>query len=1070
MHSSLVSRVRVLLGVSVALASLLCAAGLVFSGSGCSQAPTSVPVRTFERAQRVDVICLRVFGQDSPEPLRQEACAPVPPDVNGGSLDNQLFALVTQTSRGEVAVVDLSAGALIDQKLGIPGINFLPVGALPTDIATTPDGRMAFIASAEPNKFAIYGIPGHRILGDATGRPDPEGAATLASWPVCALPQRPGVLSVVPRRAAPATDDAGAPDAGDTDAGSTASSDLPYELVAVLPGDRANSAKVVTIDPRPFLRGSPRRLESGELADDWGPGPVLAPGSLAPCPITAAIELSGSEVVPGEFTRGQTWEDGVKYVDGGVDLECEGPQRATRCGALPCKCTGTAPDGGAEAGITPDGGTCAVEAGAQTPIAYDPGPLDPPRLVAAARDDQTLFVADEGVPFIHVVDLSTPGAPRELPPYFATSLTDPSRVVSIRDLAVSPPTRDYKRFLYAVDRKEGSIMVFDATDVMTADRKPMTRPHPELNPFQPPDRIAFAAPVVSVAFARHDIPLATINGINTPNALSGLVCNPNPNIDPQTNGELDRGAHYRADNTDPKRDLGPFRLRGIFAFATLSNGQIAAIDIDDWDSPCRRPNVLAPSAGPVGDAGAPTGLVSSLAVPQPAPAPGDVDPYHAPVAPPESVTNEAFFPVSQPHRLRSGFFLRDDTRSGKHIPFLPAAPVAEASGQPLPLFGQGSEETPRIRPTALRPNEVAGTENVGVRFSFEVPDVHFDQDWTVTYEGALPGFDGLSATISTDPNAPYQALELTQPQARFCAKGVEDWETAGERANAITTALVAAQRPTHPDRLDRRMVDYVQVVDEILPSDDPYWRLSEDSLPAEQRCWDDRLQTAAARHAACSSAYGAASEQSAERDFPILEAYDDHLVIGRFFKKDELTSREIVYKDVSNAAHLKLMRCCFHHQVRFRIRTGSQWLTLGSLLGNLSHMTRGAGGRCVASCDPKEKLLNARAPSLPFGPGAFAPERDSPLAMRNPSFSFFIQNGVRNGADLVPARDTLWRFVTRGQFQALVINLAAQTTAVNPQSMRFIESLGQIAVVDGASQGLVLIDLAGVTVARAPYF
>ena len=36
--------------------------------------------------------------------------------------------------------------------------------------------------------------------------------------------------------------------------------------------------------------------------------------------------------------------------------------------------------------------------------------------------------------------------------------------------------------------------------------------------------------------------------------------------------------------------------------------------------------------------------------------------------------------------------------------------------------------------------------------------------------------------------------------------------------------------------------------------------------------------------------------------------------------------------------------------------------------------------------------------------------------------------------------------------------------------MRFIESLGQIAVVDGASQGLVLIDLAGVTIARAPYF
>ena len=41
---------------------------------------------------------------------------------------------------------------------------------------------------------------------------------------------------------------------------------------------------------------------------------------------------------------------------------------------------------------------------------------------------------------------------------------------------------------------------------------------------------------------------------------------------------------------------------------------------------------------------------------------------------------------------------------------------------------------------------------------------------------------------------------------------------------------------------------------------------------------------------------------------------------------------------------------------------------------------------------------------------------------------------------------------------------------MNPQSMRFIEPLGQIAVVDGASQGLVLIDLRAVTIARAPYF
>jgi hypothetical protein len=125
----------------------------------------------------------------------------------------------------------------------------------------------------------------------------------------------------------------------------------------------------------------------------------------------------------------------------------------------------------------------------------------------------------------------------------------------------------------------------------------------------------------------------------------------------------------------------------------------------------------------------------------------------------------------------------------------------------------------------------------------------------------------------------------------------------------------------------------------------------------------------------------------------------------------------------------------------------------------------------VQSCDQRQELLAARVPSLPFAPpNAQAPTRDSPLALRSAAFSFFIQNGTRDGADFVPERGTLWRFSARGQFLPLVINLAATTNAVNPQSMRFVETLGQVAVVDASSQGLVLIDLASVNVARAPYF
>ncbi|MBX3234062.1 MAG: hypothetical protein KIT84_32865 [Labilithrix sp.] len=1045
---------------------VLTIAGVLFA---CSQTPTSVPIRTFERAQRVDTICLRVRGPDAPEPLPPAGCAPVPPFGDGSVLENQLFALVTQTTRGEVAVVNLSASEVVDQNHAVPGLNFLPVGAIPTDVAATPDGRMAFVAAAEPNKFAIYGIPGHRIMGDRAPRRDPDGPTTLGSWPVCRLPQRPGALSVVPRGT---LDDLAA-----------------YELVVVLPGDRVNPAKIVTIDPKPFLRATPRKNGAGDVLDDFGAGPSLPPGELVDCPVTSAIELAGGDAIPASFVPGARWDDGVKWVDGGIDLTCAAADRPASCGLRPCACPSrlAGPDGGAPLPVDGGAETCEPDAGGdadagapEEEVALDLGPLDAPQPVAIARDDQTLFIADDALPLVHVIDLSTPGAPVEREPFVVSSLADPTRAASIRDLAVSPPTREYRRFLYAVDRKDGTIAVFDVTNLATAERTPMRRPHPELNPFQPEDRIGFGAPVVAVAFARHDFPLKRVNGLGLPTAQSGLLCNPNPNVDLKADPNGDLGAAYRASSSDVDVGLVPTRLRGIFAFATLTTGEIVAIDVDDWDAPCRRPQDLSSSESGVAV------NIGALSVPQPAPAPGDVDPYHAPIPAPESVSQEIFFPVSAPHRIRSTFLLRDDLTTGKHVPYLPSAPSITGTGAPLALFGQGSEATPRLRPTAARPGVSAGTEEVGVRFSIDTPDVHFDQEWTVTYEGKLPGFEGLPAAIATRDE--YRTLTLSQPQARFCAKGVEDWVLGAERANAVTNALAASGRPGYSERLDRRMMDYVQITDELLPATDPYWSLPD--LQGADACWEGELARSAAedprvpgrRHAACSSYFGTVQQQNATRDFPILEAYDDHVVVGRFATIAPNKTREAIYSDASNVPYMKLARCCFHNQAGFTVRGGAQWITVGTTLGFMSHLLPDATGRCVPSCDPREQLLNGRAPALPYGPGEFAPHRDTPLAMRNPAFSFFVQNGFTidpestggglTAVDSVPTRETFYAFQTRGQFSPLVIDLTSATgsTSVNPQSMRFIETLGQIAVVDGAAQGLVLIDLSLVSIARAPYY
>ncbi|CAN5924277.1 hypothetical protein BH11MYX4_BH11MYX4_27210 [soil metagenome] len=1059
-----VRRRKLAFGVAGALL-VFALAAVLFS---CSQTPTSVPVRTFERAQRMDVACLRLYDPPAAneaanlfhprEPIGrpQSECQPVPSNLDGQGFDKQLFAFVTQTTRGELAVVDLSAGKLVDQSRATPGINFIPVGARPTDVAASPDGKMVFVASAEANKPAIYGIPTRRILGDTSGFPRDPDPVTLGSWPVCALPQNPGAITIVPRRAATAGGDAGA-DAGAA-GGELAAQ---YDIVVVLPGDRQSSAKILTIDPRPFRRGGLARDKKDPTKRDYASdlsgadgevatlndGPVLEPGQLKPCAdyLVSAVELVGANAVPTSFVPGPKWDDGVKYVDGGVDLTCKRPAPAESCGLPPC-CAAPAPspDGGSDAGAdaAPEAGAGACEplgpkdAGA---IPLNLGPLDPPRLVAMARDEQTIFIADEGAPLIHVLDLSTPSAPRELPPFLATTLADPSRAVRIKDLAISPPTRDYKRFLYAVDATDGSILVYDATDLATAPRTPQLRPHPELNPFQPADRIAFSSPVVALAFARHDLPLSQLDGVAVPSAASGLLCNPNKNVESDPRSDL--GSYYRADKTDPGQSIGPRRLRGIFAFATLASGQVITINVDDWDSPCRRPFDM-------------TKDVSDVALAQPAPSgPSDKDPYHAPTVTAGAVTNEAFFPMSAPHTLRSEVLITNDSISGNQLPRIVTSPVVNSNGVILPQVGPGSDDTPSL----------------SVRFSLDEAQVHIDQDWLLVYEPAIPGFDGISAPVVTRNN--YASIVLDQPQARFCTKGVEDWARGSERTKIINGELAKSGKSL-PAGAERWMTDYVQLTEDLLDVSDDYWGL--DQSKSDQSCWEGPLASAsgATRHDACARTYGSlASDEKPTRDFPIVEAYDDHVVLGRFYTPKD-GHREVVYTDPSNASDLKLMQCCFHHQVRFRVRTGQLWTAIGQSVGGgvglgvFSHMTSDSAGRCVSSCDPRESLLNSRLPTLPPGIDPNV-DKNSPIALRNPMFAAVLL-GAKSGKE--PVRDMFYGFSTRGQFRTLAVSIGGSSIRVNPQSMKFIDSLGQMAVVDGDSQGLVLIDLQAVTVARAPYF
>ncbi|HEX4517208.1 MAG TPA: hypothetical protein VH054_26870, partial [Polyangiaceae bacterium] len=932
-------------------------AGLMVSQASCGQTPTNVPVRTFEGAGRMDVLCVQVLSTDPTTsgtpipavPVALDKCGAVATGTDTTQLFFHLIAVVTQTIRGELAVVDLTAGQVVDTSRSLPGINFLPVGQNPTDVVVTPDANRVFVTAAETNKPAIYEIPSSRLFGDSEILAEPTQAAeqtALPSWPSCGLPQAPGRMVVVPT-AAPSTSDAGddGGDAGDG-GGDGGSAQQGYEIVVVMPGN-----------------GNDEQALAGVI--DVAAFDAIPEGSLAPCPLKALVHLDENpSALPKSWTPGPSWPIGLPYVDAGIDLfSTNTPADAGIVGVQPSgeyrlplwQCPALAHAPGAEAGVA-DASAIVMQPGAQA------------HATGIATDGRYVWVADQATPFIHMLDTGgQPGTLTELAPLVATSMVDPTRTVTTSELAISPITRDYKRFLYAVDNRQGSVIVYDVTDPVNGPHLPMTRPNPELAPNQAPDRILFSAPVATFTFARHDF---AVPGGTGP-VQTGLLCNPNPNAV----GTPNVGVEYRGDGPlQASAALGAKRLRGVFGFATLTNGQIITVDVDDWDAPCRRPVTLQ------SDAANKYLFSGALAVPELAPTSNaDFDPFHVPIAPGSatdagvsSVSQETMWPIFEPHRVRSLNLVLDDTvgTNGLHDPNLLSTPQLLVNGAPIsltpatPVLGAALPECPSWVPPGQSCNVADGVvpknSTPNLFMAHDVPDVHVDQTWNVTYEGVLPGFDGLAAVISTTD---FTTLTLSNSNAMFCGHGVEDQRLGLQRfaAMQVDDPILSQQNKTTtliPPRFDQRVGDYIQITDDILgapnfldagittPTDDPYWH-------SDNTCWagisdtnghdlNDSSTAAPYRQQVCFDKFGAyGADQNVQRDFPILEAFEDHVVVGRYEYLDPTNrpsnGRVIAPRDTQPQVDFKLVQCCFHNQANFHVRTGGEWVALGSVTPYLHH-------------------------------------------------------------------------------------------------------------------------------------
>lgn len=1049
---------------------------VVLAALGCAQQSTTVDVRSLERSGKSAFLCLAAPGAAPGLPLT--ACTRATTstvndfgvDEAGNTTVPHMYALVTQTTRGEIAVIDLTTetSAVLDQDPTAPGANFLPVGAQPVDIATTAGGTATFVAVAEVGREGIFALPS-TMIRPAADRPTPS----LSTWPACSLPSAPGEVLIVGDPAGPE--------------GERPSCDLPYGAPDEgAPGDihqhgdlRAEAAgrqKLVVTLPE---EGGLVVIDAQRLLDSDA-------GSFEACPIERWVPLRVELPPPGEPPAPPP------------ELACVNP--------VPF-----------------------------TPAAL---PLAEPRPAGMALSGDRLYIADLAAPVIHAIDLPTPCEPVERAPLLPTSADEPDRVVTTSRIAASrSATPELRRYLYAVDVDDASTMVFDISDA-AAQRTPLHRAHPEWDPFQPPDRVKYNAPIRDIIVVERDVPVVDPE---TGVAVSGVRCDPNPLLDvcsDASDPSCDPETLLRTASTY-ESGAGPLRLRGTFAFVLLTNGQIGVIDIDDLDAACRAPRFFSEALGC--SAVGPSGFG-----PPPVAPPGDRDgdgildaedncPWHYnpdqanTIAPGDGVgdrcdsesdgllsSDEGSCNVVIPHSLRStNYIVTDDSvglRGEPGLQLLPGLYDVAGTVQPTDDGNQPQMRAPvpadgaaialavgstianidtRSEPTETSPRAGQIEGEHALRMNLEDPRVHVaNQAWAVTYEGALPGFsDNLSELRCVEGCeqgvATSKRWDLYDPSGLFCANGVQSTESVREQLTAA--GEIVADQP-------EALADFVEITSEIPEETNAHWASLDPSKPSEQCSYD-----------ACLNAYGSVIAPSSSRELMIREAYEDHLILEKpvFDTSDEDKSEEKAD-----------LNCCFPGTVQFRIRGRSQWLVTSQANGFMHHVIADpASGVCRDSCDPSMSRMNGRVrPAIRRTEGcAVAAARaddvvicdGDPRVFSNPMLRFAItqqSTACESSADcrgtpcelrvlvpddpatledetvvgdgrcaVPPQRDMQYRFASQGAFIPLVINLSTTTADIQPQSMRYLPTTGELAVTDGSLEGLLLIRISTLDITRQYY-
>jgi hypothetical protein len=125
---------------------------------GCEENPPDNDIAQFDRPQDVALVCFHPELGSLPLACCGNGALGVAGYCDAPFADAVQLAFVTQTTFGEVAVVDLEDGVIIDQDTRIPLNSFIPVGGQPSDIGAAWDGTAVYTANFETGDVSVIAV------------------------------------------------------------------------------------------------------------------------------------------------------------------------------------------------------------------------------------------------------------------------------------------------------------------------------------------------------------------------------------------------------------------------------------------------------------------------------------------------------------------------------------------------------------------------------------------------------------------------------------------------------------------------------------------------------------------------------------------------------------------------------------------------------------------------------------------------------------------------------------------------------------------------------------------------